>query len=300
MYAVTAAGYDGTAPPKAPEQLEDFENHDWTDGLVSGILKMIEEEGLDQPIVVGHHMLGDHIALRLGLEHPDLIRAVVVVAGEACRPFDPRTDGNPDPGVEDQILWVRNNMVPVYRTMNAFQRIRQMIPLENICNDETRAKELFTEQIQSPAYVDPRYFLEYLTTNLALDLPKMRNPLLVIEPRMEFEDMFKHLLVRYESRYGKESEWATRQLEKRLSAQFGSMEKARETLGQDPTWEELRPKMPNLRLEYVQKTQTFVMEDQPVMLDRLIAEFVEGLDDLPTPDPSDQGAPPSSASSKNP
>lgn len=300
MYAITAAGYDGTAPPNVPEQLEAFENHDWTDGLVAGLVKLIEEEEIDHPIVVGHQKLGDHIVLRLGHEHSDLIRAVVVVAGDASWPFDPKTDGNPAPSVMDQILYVRNNIGPAYRGMNADQRIQHMIQLKDICNDATRAKELYSQQIQGPAYVDPRYFMEYLTTNLALELSSMKIPLLVVEPLIEFEDIFNQMLVKYESRYGKGSDWAKRQLEKRLSAQFGSMEKARESMGRDYTWDSLRPSMPNLRLVYVRNSKTFIMEDQPDKLDALIAEFSEGLAESPTTAPSDQEVAPSSASSKNP
>lgn len=273
MYAVTPAGYDGTPPPVAPAMREAFEQHDWTDGMIDGLVGLIESEGLRRPIVVGHHLLGDHFALRMGLEHPDLVGGVVVVSGDPSRPVSPNLDGDPAPSVEDQRLFVTQNMVPKYRRRADDGHRDMHAPAAALSRDEARAERLFDAQAANPAYVDYRYFLEYLTTNLALELPRLEPRLMVVEPLRDVDETIERLAERFRNEET-DLETARRLVEERLIQQHGSLERARRMIGGDPDWERLRSRIRNLRLEYVPDTGIFIMDDQPEAFDELMAAFV--------------------------
>src|SRR3972149_2621740 len=75
MYAITPTGYEGTSPPPIPTG-DNYAEQVWTDALVGAIVKLIDKEHLNRPIVVGHHMLGDYYALRLAISHPGKVGGV--------------------------------------------------------------------------------------------------------------------------------------------------------------------------------------------------------------------------------
>jgi pimeloyl-ACP methyl ester carboxylesterase len=83
MFAVTLPGFGGTAAPPCPSAGTSFGEQTWTNGAVHAIEKLIREEGIENPVLVGHWLGGTQIALRLALKHPDEIRAVVLLAGSA-------------------------------------------------------------------------------------------------------------------------------------------------------------------------------------------------------------------------
>jgi pimeloyl-ACP methyl ester carboxylesterase len=68
-YAVTLAGFDGTAPVTGPARF---------DGYVRSLARLIREQHLDRPVIIGHSM-GGELALRLGETEPSLPRGIVLV-----------------------------------------------------------------------------------------------------------------------------------------------------------------------------------------------------------------------------
>src|SRR5262249_26347840 len=69
MYAITPPGYEGTKPPVWTDT-KDFSDRTWTKALCDAVVKLSDAEKLDRPVIVGHHMLGDHYALQIALDHP--------------------------------------------------------------------------------------------------------------------------------------------------------------------------------------------------------------------------------------
>lgn len=72
VYAVTLAGFDGK-----PTQADGGSLFDRAD---ASLLRLIEQEKIDKPVLVGHS-LGGTLALRLAGEHPALVAGVVAVDG---------------------------------------------------------------------------------------------------------------------------------------------------------------------------------------------------------------------------
>jgi pimeloyl-ACP methyl ester carboxylesterase len=272
MYAITLPGFDGTPSPPTPAESELFELCHWTNGAISGILDLIEREKLQRPIIVGHHNLGDHLAMRLGLEHPDLVGGVIVVSGEPSRGVPSDLDGDPRPSVDDHRIFVSRHLVPRMRTQSLHAPSEVRVPAASLCRDDERAGQLDAEQSSVPRYVEYRYFLEFMTTDLALALPSMRAPLLVIEARGDAEAMIDRIMELYLKK-GMSEEEARQMVDSMLQQRFGSLENAMSQLGGDPAWEDLRPKVPGLTIEYIEETGIFIMDDQPAKLDALIQTF---------------------------
>jgi|GEM_PF-3500624 len=94
MYAVTLAGVAGTPampipPIWRPKEREKRANPPletpWLDNAVDGIVDMMIEKKTGRAVVVGH-TVGGLLALRLGIEHPQLVSAVVTLEGAPAFP----------------------------------------------------------------------------------------------------------------------------------------------------------------------------------------------------------------------
>jgi pimeloyl-ACP methyl ester carboxylesterase len=72
VYAVTLAGFDGTAAPKGDAS--------WLDQADESLASLVRKKHLEKGIIVGHS-LGGTIALRFAGRHPDLTAGVVAVDG---------------------------------------------------------------------------------------------------------------------------------------------------------------------------------------------------------------------------
>ena len=71
MYAVTAPGYGETNAPPMPATDTSYGKQYWNKGFIKGIIKLIEKEKLEKPIVVGHFTQGAQVALRIAIDYPD-------------------------------------------------------------------------------------------------------------------------------------------------------------------------------------------------------------------------------------
>ena len=277
MYAITPPGNDGTKPPAMPDNPEDFASHTWTNGLLGGIVELIDTEKLDRPIVVGHHLLGDHHALRMGLEHPELIRAVIVVAGSPTRlgrtPQDP-ANAQLTTTVQQQIDAVEQHWLAFYRTMTRDDWLSGAYEPLVLTMDEDRGNALYQQQIATPFPTQIRYYLEFMTTNLSNRLSEMKVPLLVVHPLADPDVAREALRQQFVAQLGNKDD-AERRLQLVIDQYFGGQEAFEERVSKNELWEALRPKMDNLAVEYIPDTRIFIMDDQPEKLDELIERFVK-------------------------
>lgn len=267
MYAVTPPGYEGTPPPPMPADPEDFSRHEWTDALLEAVVTMVREKGLDRPLLVGHHLMGDHYALRLGLEYPELFRGVVVIAGVPNR-------GDAAATVAEQIEGVETQWKPFFRDVTWERWLQGTYTADTLSNDPARGTSLYERQISVPLPTQLRYFLEYLTTNLSLELDRLELPLLVINQQVDFDAFVEEAAEDNAQRLGG-MEAARERVKDTLEARYGSLEAAEEALLRP--WEPLRGRVADMTVEYVDDTAVFIMDDRPQVVDRLVEEFVARL-----------------------
>lgn len=189
MYAVTLAGFGGTAAPPCPSESTSFGEQTWTNGAVTAIGKLIENEKIAKPILVGHWIGGTQIALRLAFRHPDKIKAVILPSGSACFVATDTTRMKPHPPqdfrvkVTDQYMapkwfktvtretWDDNNYLPGDYAVNPILGLR-----------------LWREAASPLLHVWVRYLNEFNAQDISLQLDSLTVPTLLLMPGLE--DLF--------------------------------------------------------------------------------------------------------------
>src|SRR5262249_55053405 len=160
-------------PPMPPA--DDFSRRVWSEALCDAIVRMIDAEGLDRPVLVGHHLMGDYYALRIALDHPEKVRGVIVIAGRVCMPFPSPSNGPGKPAryatLEERKRGVQTFSAPFYRTVTPETWRAGSFQAAKFCRDAERGAALFAAQIAVPIPTQVRYFLEYQTTDLSDELP---------------------------------------------------------------------------------------------------------------------------------
>src|SRR5262245_60503390 len=81
MYAITLPGFAGTKPLAMPSADSTFADVPWTKSALEAIGALFARERIDHVTIVAHWALAAQIALRLALDQPDRVDAVVLVAG---------------------------------------------------------------------------------------------------------------------------------------------------------------------------------------------------------------------------
>lgn len=255
MYAVTLPGYGGTpAPPKAATL--DLTTTPWWDGAMQGVLDLIAKNRLAKPVVLGTGTSA-YLAARLALEHPDKVRAAVLLDGNVYANF--RSLANPDnpatpserpamlmkqPGATGMISEFLPQMLPSREGAEA--RIKAMPPAQlgqffGGTHDVERARAL---AISAAVGSDPRaawYNVEFFSTDLTPAFKDLKVPVLAI-PAIHDDN----------------------------SPGQG---------GPGPgEWNELKLKYPAIPLTVVpfQNTRTFITEDAPKEFDAALEAFLAG------------------------
>ena len=85
VYAVTPAGFAGTQAPPIPDTSAGYASMAWTDGIATGILRLIEKENLYKPIIVAHFVTATQAAFDIALNHPDKIGKIIIIGGSPYR-----------------------------------------------------------------------------------------------------------------------------------------------------------------------------------------------------------------------
>lgn len=266
MYAVTPAGYGDTPAPTLPENPEDFTLTPWTDGLMDGIAGLIQKERMERPVVIGHHLLGGYYAALFGLRHPELVRGVVVLAGELMRPAG--KVGGPNTSADEQLRGVHEKWVPFFRTVAPEKFRANQYSARMLSSDPARGADLYRRETSAPLAVQLRYFLEFNRTNIVGEVKASKTPTLAVLVERDPSAMIQ--MVAQQS--GSEEKARAMLLEK-----FGSEEAMRRALSGDGIWESVKGASESVRVEYLPPGGLFVMDDRPEDVDRLVGGFVAGL-----------------------
>lgn len=186
MHAVTLAGFEGTAAPPMPPEGTSFGELTWTRGAYDAVVKYIQSEGLQRPLVVGHWLGGTQIALWLALEHPELVSGVVILSGSTRftptdttrMPFHPALDYRVK-GIDQYLVprwfktvtretWDDNNYLPGDYAVNPIRGLR-----------------LWREAARPTLPVWVRYLNEFYAQDVSLKLDSLTVPTLVLKPGLE-------------------------------------------------------------------------------------------------------------------
>ncbi|RMH27776.1 MAG: alpha/beta hydrolase [Planctomycetota bacterium] len=292
MHAITPAGYGGTNPPPMPEANDRFEHREWTEALLGAVAQYVREQELDRPIVVGHHLMGDYCAMRLALDHPDLFRGVVVIAGSPMR-FLPSPDSPGRPAtLEERVEVVHTNssQAPFYRRVSFERWKRGTYKAQMFCADEERGRALFEQQLAVPLPTQIRYFLEYLTDDVSVRLSGLEVPMLAVHPaprspfftknnEFDFDAFIESNIDAYLAAQADppSREEAAERMRESILKQFGSVDALAQTVRSRNPWSSIAGTNPMLSVIEIAGSGIFVMEDAPQRLDDILAGFSAGL-----------------------
>lgn len=194
MYAITLPGCGGTPPPPRPA-IRDFSKTVWWINAEQAVLKLIEEKRLAKPVVVGT-MAGAYLAARLALDHPDKVRAAVLLNGLVNSPmqsneppFKPASLAERQRRVNQRVADVLMDWAPNFPASTkeglerGLQNARPAVLNGMLYNtqDLEKAKTLYlnTNTGSTPRTIQS-YWSELQSADLTGDLKTLKAPLLVI------------------------------------------------------------------------------------------------------------------------
>lgn len=184
MLAVTLAGFEGSAAPPMPPAGTSYGAQTWTHGAIEAVARLVRERGLERPVLVGHFLNGTQVAAGVALRHPELARALVLLAGTPR--FEP---------VEATAYWPRGltlaqkiAAVDGFLAPRWFQTVTQKtwvagnFVAADYSTDATRGKKFADLANAPPLPVLVRYLCEFHASDLGPELARLAQPLLLIRP----------------------------------------------------------------------------------------------------------------------
>jgi pimeloyl-ACP methyl ester carboxylesterase len=184
MFAVTLPGFEGTAALPMPAPGTSYGDQSWTRAAADAVVKLIREKKLARPVLVGHFINGTQVVMRVALEHPELVRAVVLLAGsprfepEKASPFWPK---NLTP--ERKVQGVDRYLAPRwFKTVTRDTWVKGNFAATDYSVDPGLGKRFADRANDPPLPVLVRYLCEFHASDLWPDLARLQRPLLVIQP----------------------------------------------------------------------------------------------------------------------
>ncbi len=186
MYAITLSGFGGTAAPPCPNTKTSFGEQTWTNGALAAIEKLMEEEKIQNPIVVGHWLGGTQIALRLALKHPEKVKAVILLAGSARLDMTGTQYASYYETPAKRVASVDNYLAPQW-----FKTVTRetwddnnFIPGDYAANP-VRGLRLWREAASPKLHVWIRYLCEFNAQDITVEVPKLVVRTLILKPGFE-------------------------------------------------------------------------------------------------------------------
>lgn len=178
MYAVTLPGIGATEPAELREG-ENWEAMALSTNASRALVRLIEEYKIEKPVVMGHGF-GGHLAMRLALDEPARVRAVISVDG---LPVQPLGDPNQDDSLPERRRILREALVPKMMGLPEQEwKDRHFINTRGMVADDFRARELALMLGKQDRAVFLYYFFESMQSDLRPRLSGLSVPMLCIAP----------------------------------------------------------------------------------------------------------------------
>jgi pimeloyl-ACP methyl ester carboxylesterase len=190
IYAVTPAGFGGTPAPPMPDTFVQYAEQTWTNGIVTGVLNLIEKEKLKNPIVISHFITGTQVALALALNHPDKIGKIIIISGSPYRYYAGQKDGSYNDWVNEKIYTPRQRakLAEIFWAPKWFKTVTKktwddnMWTPDDYCKDSVTANKLFRESAAVPVQIMIRYLIEWMTYDVSEKYAALKVPALILIP----------------------------------------------------------------------------------------------------------------------
>jgi len=184
MLALTLPGFEGSAAPPMPPAGTSYGDQTWTRAAIDALTRLIRERKLDRPVLVGHFLNGTQIAARAALEHPELVRALVLLAGTPrFEPVESMPYWPKGMTLETKIAAIDGSMAPRwFKTVTRKTWVANNFVASDYSTDAARGRKFADLANEPPLPVLIRYLCEFHASDLAPDLAHLQPPLLMIQP----------------------------------------------------------------------------------------------------------------------
>ena len=244
MYVITLPGFGGTQAPPMPSNGTSYGVQTWTKSAQTGVHKLIVEKKLKKPIIVAHWIIATQIAIGLALENPDILSRVVIISGVAKNALADAQIGK-KLTVKQRISWVDKGLAPRwFKTVTRDTWDDNAFYPSDYAVHPVRALQLWRLAFEPTLPVHIRYLCENWSQDSTVGLSGLKVPLLIVMPNPGAD---------YDA----------------IPGQIGVIK----TLTRN-SWEGVEKMSKMIRLETVEKSRVFIMDDQPKKLDEVIAKFL--------------------------
>jgi pimeloyl-ACP methyl ester carboxylesterase len=182
IYAITIPGFGNTKAPAMPVSDSSYGLQYWNRGVEEGIVKLIRKEKLNRPIVAGYFVQGTQLALRLGIDYPELTGGIVVMGGAAK--FILIQQGVPkEYPLKNSIDYIDRFTAPQWFKNISKEDFDKGNYMPEIYSLGKKEGKILWDQVSSvPLSVMIRYLLEFFASDITLELDKIQCPVLILRP----------------------------------------------------------------------------------------------------------------------
>lgn len=179
FYAVSLAGYGGSSAPPMPPPGTSYADRTWLAGAQEGLAALIEEEGLERPIVAAFYSDAANAVVHLAAESPESVGGVLVMSAAARTPL-PDTVSRAE--VMDRFAdrW--------FRTVTEIMWPSGMFTPDYYSNEADVAERAWWEVLEPSLPTSIRYTVETWADDLVPLLSDLEVPTIVLSPG--FDDAF--------------------------------------------------------------------------------------------------------------
>lgn len=188
MHAVTLPGFGGTPPyPIADGAL--FSDAPWTRSALTALESLLDRERIQSVTVVAHWALAPTLALRLALDHPDRVNAVVIVAG-ALRNYYEGIPVMANMTFDQRIKSVDMYAQRWFRTVTRRTWDDNNFMSYDYAVNPRRGLFLWREAQEPLLAVWIRYLLEFYASDPSPRLKDLRVPVLLVQPGFDDPEFY--------------------------------------------------------------------------------------------------------------
>lgn len=189
MYAITLPGFGDTPPLPIPAEESRFVDAPWTRSALQAIEGLLNRERIQRVTVVAHWALATQIALRLALDHPERIEAVILISGVLKSYYE---------NAPQMMSWTPDERATNVEGLGRqwFKTVTRLTWDDNnfmsydYAVNPRRGLSLWREAQAPLLSVWIRYLLEFYTFDLTASLRNLRVPTLVVQPGFDDPDFY--------------------------------------------------------------------------------------------------------------
>lgn len=184
MLALTLSGFAGSAAPPMPPPGTSYGEQTWTRAAVDAVVRTIAERKLDHPVLVGHFLNGTQVAAQVAIDHPDLVRALVLLAGSSrFEPAEPTPSWPQGLPLDKKVELVDRYLAPRwFKTVTRPTWVANNFVASDYSCDEARGSRGAEQANAPPLPVLVRYLCEFHASDVQPGLAKSKLPLLLLQP----------------------------------------------------------------------------------------------------------------------